>query len=921
MRNSSLALTLAVLMVGCIAASPPSTSPAKVRDSLPPALKLNLPGYVRGGKDSHAQRVIIFIHGIFGDGTSTWTNATNGAYFPALVRDDKSFNGVDIWVHEFDSPKLRRSNTIDELADHLRKYLNNDNVIANHQELIFVCHSMGGLVARAYLLKYRDVAPERVRMMYFFSTPTTGSDLANLAHLISSNPQLADMRKMTTDDAGVLGVWEAQWSSSPFAQHTLSYCAYELLPTDGVTVVQRESARHLCNTRPDPIERDHVNIVKPANNTTDESYVAFREAYRDTFEHNRDSGKPPIWNLSSEDTGMLRIQNITQSPNCLSTCWSDQVVIAPGDDIKFDISYDNGSLTTAKDAHLYLTIPPKPLLGTTVLGTVTAADSTPAFGSISIESIGGPILLTPTAAWSYDKHDPTKTHDLPYQQKASVLASADGLRLGDVAADSGEHHVVVQFHCEPVTLVGISTPDNLLDVAKGLVSGESDIQNRFPTADGHIDTGEIGEQTRWASDLHDINDESSFMLYLYHFNNTTKELRNLHAKIALDRDDPTTLRVTLTSDDGVVRSANARIAYRQGTIGRPVLTGAWHAPKTPLSAIRNFRALVEKASAHDLAPEVFPVQGDDIDLGNLTPQTQVAAFLVYQIRPQGEEVLHPTINRNQNTTLNDDEDDGVLAGSMRTGNGQSTDYHANFKNGSPLPITFYFHNTGHVVARNIHLHLSMSRTSDQLIASGTITASNAPQVNGVARVRFEHADPDARSYYDQALLYRSRTDEGRDLDASHITEEGVNVGDLDPDEWGNLTIDFITVSGMTLNDDCDNITATPGWPLEVAVPVDNAKNIVRRDVMLSLQLSGGPDDFALPIVLTEAGRVVHSHTIHIQAVSHGSGVSLRYRDATIHTATRAQSVDASTGEVMMGDIAPRSGLVLRVRYEIIPNDE
>lgn len=47
---------------------------------------------------------------------------------------------------------------------------------------------------------------------------------------------------MTTIDAGVLGVWEAQWSSSPYAQTTLSYCAYELLPTLGTMIVQRESA-------------------------------------------------------------------------------------------------------------------------------------------------------------------------------------------------------------------------------------------------------------------------------------------------------------------------------------------------------------------------------------------------------------------------------------------------------------------------------------------------------------------------------------------------------------------------------------------------------------------------------------------------------------------------------------------------------
>ena len=180
-------------------AKSPAISPGKIG-----TIAFKPPGYVRGDRNTRAKRVIIFIHGVFGDGTSTWQNRANGAYFPALVASDETFEGVDIWVHEFDTPKLRQSYTIDELADHLRRYLSNDNVVANHDEIIFVAHSMGGLVARAYLLKYREMPPERVRMMYFFSTPTTGSDIASLARLISDNPQLSDMRKMTTVNAGVL---------------------------------------------------------------------------------------------------------------------------------------------------------------------------------------------------------------------------------------------------------------------------------------------------------------------------------------------------------------------------------------------------------------------------------------------------------------------------------------------------------------------------------------------------------------------------------------------------------------------------------------------------------------------------------------------------------------------------------------------
>ena len=66
--------------------------------------------------------------------------------------------------------------SIDELAENLRLILDSEG-IRSGPELIFVVHSMGGLVTRALLTKYRDIA-QRVKLIYFFATPTTGSEQA-----------------------------------------------------------------------------------------------------------------------------------------------------------------------------------------------------------------------------------------------------------------------------------------------------------------------------------------------------------------------------------------------------------------------------------------------------------------------------------------------------------------------------------------------------------------------------------------------------------------------------------------------------------------------------------------------------------------------------------------------------------------------
>ena len=115
---------------------------------------------------------------------------------------------------------------------------------------------MGGLVTRAYLLKYPDVAA-RTAFAYFFSSPTTGAELASLALYILKNAQISQMKSM--DAADYLANLYRQWVDAGFAFP--SYCAYEKRNQ----IVSMASAAALFTGWVDPIDTDHVNIVKPAN--------------------------------------------------------------------------------------------------------------------------------------------------------------------------------------------------------------------------------------------------------------------------------------------------------------------------------------------------------------------------------------------------------------------------------------------------------------------------------------------------------------------------------------------------------------------------------------------------------------------------------------------------------------------------------
>ena len=41
--------------------------------------------------EKEQDKAIIFLHGVFGDATSTWRNSKTGAYWPSLVAKDQDF--------------------------------------------------------------------------------------------------------------------------------------------------------------------------------------------------------------------------------------------------------------------------------------------------------------------------------------------------------------------------------------------------------------------------------------------------------------------------------------------------------------------------------------------------------------------------------------------------------------------------------------------------------------------------------------------------------------------------------------------------------------------------------------------------------------------------------------------------------------
>ncbi|MGA0560659.1 esterase/lipase family protein [Larkinella sp. VNQ87] len=249
-----------ILLLGCSGSAQESDSPPSE--------------YIRNEAENPG--VIVFVHGVTGNSKDTWTHPVSGAYWPNLIANDSAFNGFNVYVYNYPSPALGKSYNIDEVAENMRLVLSNDKVF-NHKQVVFLCHSMGGLVTRSYLLKNRDLIP-KVAMAYFFATPTTGSEVAGIAKLLSNNPQFGKMLSMDSDS--YLADKQRDWQSAGITFPC--YCAYEVRETYGQKIVQQQSATNLCNKRLDPIDANHIDIVKPAN-TGSIPYIAFKSAFEEVF--------------------------------------------------------------------------------------------------------------------------------------------------------------------------------------------------------------------------------------------------------------------------------------------------------------------------------------------------------------------------------------------------------------------------------------------------------------------------------------------------------------------------------------------------------------------------------------------------------------------------------------------------------------
>src|SRR5262245_6823228 len=63
-------------------------------------------------RDPNNSKVLVFIHGVTGTPTETWTNLEKNVYWPNLVKEDKHFDGYDVFALSYLTPLLEAGPSI-----------------------------------------------------------------------------------------------------------------------------------------------------------------------------------------------------------------------------------------------------------------------------------------------------------------------------------------------------------------------------------------------------------------------------------------------------------------------------------------------------------------------------------------------------------------------------------------------------------------------------------------------------------------------------------------------------------------------------------------------------------------------------------------------------------------------------------------
>jgi tetratricopeptide (TPR) repeat protein len=225
---------------------------------------------------------VIFVHGLGGDYAATWRYDQNASWPHWLAEE---FPAVGVWSLDYAASPTKLARLLGfftgdrdagysmALPDRAGQVL--DLMVQNgfgERPLLFICHSLGGLLVKQILRKANDADDDprkkqvaaQTRAVLFLATPHAGAELASLADafrtLFGTTVSVDDLR---LHDAHLLDLYNWYRNHSlGLGIRTVTY--YEKRPVMGVLpIVNPTSSQAGVGADAVPLDEDHLSIASP----------------------------------------------------------------------------------------------------------------------------------------------------------------------------------------------------------------------------------------------------------------------------------------------------------------------------------------------------------------------------------------------------------------------------------------------------------------------------------------------------------------------------------------------------------------------------------------------------------------------------------------------------------------------------------
>jgi pimeloyl-ACP methyl ester carboxylesterase len=202
-------------------------------------------------------KALVFVHGWSGDANS----------FGEMPNHLRAMCECQSHIFQYPSGAWKHSPSIVLVADSLRNWV---NTFATGKDLAIICHSMGGLVVRQFILSEAHNSETRsdlnVRNIVFLASPHSGSAFAEIAKGIPTF-RTAQIQELAPSSP-VLYQIAKNWNTW-VREYVPEFCRIDSIFGSNDKVVSSVNAVGTSENVVPILGRDHDNICKP-NSPTDE---------------------------------------------------------------------------------------------------------------------------------------------------------------------------------------------------------------------------------------------------------------------------------------------------------------------------------------------------------------------------------------------------------------------------------------------------------------------------------------------------------------------------------------------------------------------------------------------------------------------------------------------------------------------------